>query len=70
MTGTLYYTVMPNGNRWAVVHPVHGIENCYAVDVDCLNQAAAQAEADRMNAWRARRLMTERQEAALLEGWS
>lgn len=64
-----HYTVLPNGTRWAVVHPVHGVENCFAVDVDCLNEAAAQSEAQRMNTWRERRMMTERQEAALQGDW-
>jgi hypothetical protein len=70
MTGGTYYRVIPNGQRWAVAHAVPGTENCFALDVDCLTESAAQTEADRMNAWRNRRLMTERQEAALLEGWS
>jgi hypothetical protein len=69
MSGGTYYRVIPNGERWAVAHAVPGTENCFALDVDCLTEAAAQAEAARMNAWRDRRMMTERQEAALQGAW-
>jgi hypothetical protein len=42
--------------RWAVVHPVPGLEHiagAVSVDVDCTDQAAAARLADQMNAERA-----------------
>jgi hypothetical protein len=69
MSAAPHYTVLPNGTRWAVVHPVHGLDNTFSVDVDCPTEASATAEATRMNAARHRRLMTERQDVALQGAW-
>lgn len=65
-----YYRVQPHADRWAVAHAIPGMHGgSWAVDVDCATQASAEAEAQRMNAERARRLMTERHEAVLQGAW-
>ena len=61
-----YYRVQPHASRWAVAHALPGMHGSWAVDLDCATQDAAEREAQRMNAERARRLMTERQEGALV----
>lgn len=69
-TPSAYYRVQPHADRWAVAHALAGMHGSWAVDVDCATQAAAEAEAGRMNAARERRLMTERQEGALAGAWA
>lgn len=64
-----YYRTQPHVDRWAVAHALPGMHGSWAVDVDCATQAAAEAEARRMNTERERRLMTERQEGAMVGAW-
>ena len=64
-----YYRVQPHADRWAVAHALPGMHGSWSVDVDCATQASAEREAQRLNAERARMLMTERHEAVLQGAW-